>query len=83
MGSTAAFAAQPTEHSDAESAIDAQFGYGWTTDTYGQSKDSTAAVGSLTLTSDFNDYSVDFLLPYLRQAGPGKLIAISGRRPVA
>jgi hypothetical protein len=82
MGPTAASAAQPAEHSDDQSAVNAKFGYDWTSGKYGQSKDSTASVGSLALTSDFNDYSVDFLLPYLRQTGPGKLIAIAGRRPI-
>ena len=82
LGSTAALAAQPTDHADAESAINAKFGYDWTEGKYGQSKDSTASVGSLTLASDFTDYSVDFVLPYLRQTGPGRRIAIAGRRPV-
>jgi hypothetical protein len=81
VGSTAGLA-QPTEHSDAESGLSAKFGYDWTAGKYGQSKDSTASVGSLTLTSDFKDYSVDFVLPYLRQTGPGKLIGIAGRRPI-
>jgi hypothetical protein len=79
LGSTAALAAQPA---DAESAVNAKFGYDWTAGKYGQSKDSTASVGSLTLTSDFNNYSVDFVLPYLRQTGPGRLIVIAGRRPI-
>jgi hypothetical protein len=65
-----------------DSPISAKFAYDWTSGKYGQAKDSTASIGSLTVTADFTDYSVDVVVPYLRQSGPGRLIVLPGRRPV-
>ena len=65
-----------------DSPINAKFAYDWTSGKYGRARDSTASIGSLTVTADFTDYSADVVVPYMRQTGPGRLILVPGRRPV-
>jgi hypothetical protein len=79
-----ALAADKPDKSDepGDSPISAKFAYDWTTGKYGRARDSTASIGSLTVTADFTDYSVDVVLPYLRQTGPGRLVLVPGRRPI-
>ena len=67
---------------DEESPVSAKFAYDWTAGKYGRLRNSYASIGSLTVTADGDDYSVDLVLPYVHQSGPGRIIVIAGRRPV-
>lgn len=58
-----------------------KFGYDRTDGKYGQPRSTTLDTWSVTLTYDADDWSFDFMLPYLRETGPGRIIFLPGRRP--
>ena len=69
------------EPSEDASNFTAKVGYDRTTGKYGQSTNSVTSIGSLTFIYDAGDYSFDLALPYVKQSGPGRLVAIAGRSP--
>jgi hypothetical protein len=78
VSSGAATSAEPPKD---DSGFSAKFGYDRTSGRYGQSGDTVVSMSSLTVTYDASDYSFDVAAPYIQQRGPGRLIAIAGRRP--
>ncbi len=77
-----AWAAPEADHADDETTLNVKLGYDRTVGKYGQSATSTTSTNSVAITYDTDAASFDVLFPYLSQSGPGRLIAIAGRRPI-
>ena len=75
-------AVETVEPSKDDAPLAVKIGYDKTTGKYDQSAYSVTSINSLTLSYDWHDYSFDVALPYVRQSGPGRLIAIAGRSGV-
>ena len=63
-----------------EAGIAVKVGYDHTVGKYGLLRDSTADTTSFTATYDTDNYSLDLLIPYVKQTGPGRLQIIVGQR---
>ena len=63
-----------------EAGIAVKVGYDHTVGKYGLLRDSTADTTTFTATYDTDNYSLDLLIPYVKQTGPGRLQIIVGQR---
>lgn len=68
--------------SSSDSSWEVKAGYDRTVGKYGDMRDTTTATTSLALAYDTERFGVDFLLPYLDERGPGRVLFLPGRRPV-
>ena len=82
FASYAAIAASSAEQEDSGVGLNVKLGYDRTTGKYDQSTNSTASTNSVTVAYDSENYSFDLVVPYLRQSGPGRLVAIAGQRGI-
>ncbi len=86
FASNAAGADKPAKSATADDSdeleLSAKLAYDWTSGKYGRLRNSYASIGSVTVTADCGEYSADVVMPWVHQSGPGRLIAIPGRRPV-
>ena len=82
LPSSAAIAAASAEQEDSTVGLNVKLGYDRTNGKYDQSTNSTASTSSVTVAYDTDDYSFDLVVPYLRQSGPGRLVAIAGQRGI-
>ena len=74
--STAAISA---DDADQDSSLTAKIGFDRSSGKYGQDAITVVSVASLTLTYNAGNYSIDLVAPYIRQTGPGRLVAVPGR----
>ncbi len=78
----AAQAEASAEQEDSGVGLNVKLGYDRTSGKYDQSTSSTASTNSVTIAYDTDNYSLDFVVPYLQQSGPGRLVAIAGQRGI-
>lgn len=72
-------AAMSADAANEDSGLTAKIGFDRSSGKYGQDAVTVVSVGSLTLTYNAGDYSFDLVAPYIRQSGPGRLVAVPGR----
>ncbi|MBL8520348.1 MAG: hypothetical protein JNK75_06720 [Betaproteobacteria bacterium] len=81
-GLLAACAALPAAAEDAALAWSAKWSYDRNSGKYGTNAESHDTSATLTLGVDTDHYAFDLVLPYVAQTGPGRRIALAGRRLV-
>ena len=69
------------DHPHTETGFFSKLSYDRTVGKYGRGRNTTIDLASLTLGYNFDDYSFDVMVPYVRQRGPGRLIFVAGRQP--
>lgn len=74
--------AAPSTDKESDSGINVKVGYDHTVGKYDQKRDTSLSTSSVTASYDTDDYSFDFVAPFLQEKGPGRVIFLPGRRPI-